>query len=64
MDAAGIDTSRPCVRYAWERLRQSGEADAVRTRHFACFLELARRAEPELTQGGAASLARPSPAGT
>ena len=36
--------------YAAERLRQSGEADVVRTRHFGCFLEFARRAEPELTK--------------
>ena len=36
--------------YAAERLRQSGEADVVRARHFECFLELARRAEPELTR--------------
>ena len=34
--------------YAWERLRRSGEADAVRARHFGFFLELARRAEPQL----------------
>ena len=31
-------------------MRQSGEADAVRARHFECFLEFARRAEPELTK--------------
>ena len=36
--------------YGWERLRQSGEADAVRARHFEFFLELARRAAPELTK--------------
>ncbi len=36
--------------YAWERLGESGEADAVRARHFEFFLELARRAEPELTK--------------
>jgi non-specific serine/threonine protein kinase len=34
--------------YAWERLQQSGEADAVRARHFEFFLDLARGAEPEL----------------
>jgi predicted ATPase/DNA-binding winged helix-turn-helix (wHTH) protein len=34
--------------YAWERLRQSGEMDRLRARHFAFFLDLARRAEPEL----------------
>ncbi len=50
MDAAGTGTSRPCVRYGWERLRESGEADAVRARHFGFFLELARRAAPELTK--------------
>jgi non-specific serine/threonine protein kinase len=36
--------------YGWERLRESDEADAVRARHFGYFLELARRAEPELTR--------------
>jgi len=36
--------------YAWERLQQSGEAAAVRARHFAHFLELGRRAEPQLTK--------------
>ena len=34
--------------YGRERLRQSGEADAVHARHFGFILELARRAEPEL----------------
>jgi non-specific serine/threonine protein kinase len=36
--------------YGLERLRQSGEADAVHARHFAYFLDLTRRAEPELTR--------------
>jgi non-specific serine/threonine protein kinase len=36
--------------YALERLQQSGESAAVRARHFGFFLELARRAEPELTR--------------
>ena len=37
--------------YGRERLQESGEADAVRARHFGFFLDLARRAEPELTRG-------------
>jgi non-specific serine/threonine protein kinase len=37
--------------YGRERLQRSGEADAVRARHFAFFLGLAQRAEPELTGG-------------
>ena len=37
--------------YAWERLRQSGESDVVRARHFAFFLDLTRRAEPQLVKG-------------
>jgi non-specific serine/threonine protein kinase len=36
--------------YARERLRESGESDSVRARHFGFFLDLARRAEPELTR--------------
>jgi non-specific serine/threonine protein kinase len=36
--------------YGMERLRQSGEAAAMRSRHFDFFLDLARRAEPELTR--------------
>jgi tetratricopeptide (TPR) repeat protein len=36
--------------YARERLLQSGEAEHLRNRHLAFFLELARRAEPELTR--------------
>jgi tetratricopeptide (TPR) repeat protein len=35
--------------YGLERLDESGEADTVRRRHAAFFLELAERAEPELT---------------
>ena len=38
--------------YARERLLQSGEAERLRDRHLAFFLDLARRAEPELTQSG------------
>ena len=34
--------------YARERLQQSGEADGVRARHFDFFIDLARRAEPEV----------------
>ena len=37
--------------YGRERLEDSGEADSVRARHFGFFLDLARRAEPELTRG-------------
>ncbi len=36
--------------YGRERLQESGEADSVRARHFGFFLDLARRAEPELTR--------------
>jgi non-specific serine/threonine protein kinase len=36
--------------YGRKRLQQSAEADVVLARHLACFLELARRAEPELTR--------------
>ena len=36
--------------YGRERLQESDEADAVRARHFGFFLDLARRAEPELTR--------------
>jgi non-specific serine/threonine protein kinase len=36
--------------YGRQRLQESGEAPAVRARHFAFFLHLARRAEPELTR--------------
>ena len=35
--------------YALERLRQSGEADAIRQHYAAYFLALAEQAEPELT---------------
>jgi non-specific serine/threonine protein kinase len=34
--------------YGRERLQRSGESDAVRLRHFRFFLDLVRRAEPEL----------------
>jgi non-specific serine/threonine protein kinase len=37
--------------YARQRLQQSGDADAVRARHFQYFLDLAQRAEPELMMG-------------
>ncbi len=37
--------------YARERLQQSGEEDSVRAGHFGFFLEMARRAEPELVKG-------------
>jgi non-specific serine/threonine protein kinase len=37
--------------YARVRLQQSGDAAAVRARHFRYFLDLARRAEPELMMG-------------
>jgi non-specific serine/threonine protein kinase len=36
--------------YGSERMQQTAEADTVRARHFSFFLELARRAEPELTK--------------
>lgn len=36
--------------YAWERLKASGEAQAMSRRHAAYFVELAERAEPELRQ--------------
>ncbi len=34
--------------YASNRLRNAGDADAVRVRHFALFLDVVTRAEPEL----------------
>ena len=34
--------------FAWERLSESGEAEALRRRHADYFVELAERAEPEL----------------
>ncbi|MCA9859848.1 MAG: tetratricopeptide repeat protein, partial [Thermomicrobiales bacterium] len=37
--------------YAAEQLQASGSETATRERHAACFLQLARQAEPELTQG-------------
>jgi predicted ATPase/DNA-binding winged helix-turn-helix (wHTH) protein len=36
--------------YGRERLAAPGEADDIRNRHLAVFLDLARRAEPELTK--------------
>jgi predicted ATPase len=36
--------------YAWERLRASGEAQAMQRRHAEYFVRLAERAEPELRQ--------------
>ena len=38
----------PIRQYAWEKLRESGEADRVQGRHAAYFLALAEEAEPEL----------------
>jgi predicted ATPase/DNA-binding SARP family transcriptional activator/DNA-binding CsgD family transcriptional regulator len=38
----------PVRQYAWEKLGQSGEAEAVQGRHAAFFLALAEEAEPEL----------------
>jgi len=38
----------PVRQYAQERLEESGEADAVRSRHATFFLGLAEEAEPEL----------------
>jgi predicted ATPase len=40
-----LDTMRA---YAHERLMASGEADALRDRHLACFIRLAEQAEPHL----------------
>jgi non-specific serine/threonine protein kinase len=34
--------------YAWERLQEAGQAELVRNRHLAFFLELAERAAPRL----------------
>jgi predicted ATPase/DNA-binding CsgD family transcriptional regulator len=34
--------------YAWKRLEESGEAQAIYSRHAAYFVELAEQAEPEL----------------
>jgi predicted ATPase/DNA-binding winged helix-turn-helix (wHTH) protein len=36
--------------YSRERLTESGETAGIRNRHLAIFLDLARRAEPELTK--------------
>jgi tetratricopeptide (TPR) repeat protein len=41
----------PIRQYAEERLDSSGEAEAVRRRHAALFLDLAEQAEPELWGG-------------
>jgi non-specific serine/threonine protein kinase len=38
----------PLRQYAWEKLRSSGEGEAVRRRHAEFFLALAEEAEPEL----------------
>jgi predicted ATPase/DNA-binding XRE family transcriptional regulator len=38
----------PVRQYALERLQESDEEEQTRTRHAACFLALAERAEPEL----------------
>jgi predicted ATPase/DNA-binding CsgD family transcriptional regulator len=38
--------------YAWERLRASGEAEAMRRRHAEYFVEWAERAEPEFRRAG------------
>jgi tetratricopeptide (TPR) repeat protein len=38
--------------YAWERLRASGDAEAVAARHAASFLALAEQAEPQLWRAG------------
>jgi predicted ATPase/DNA-binding SARP family transcriptional activator/DNA-binding CsgD family transcriptional regulator len=40
----------PIRQYAWEKLKQNGEADETRDRHAAFFLSLAERAEPELAR--------------
>jgi predicted ATPase len=41
----------PIRQYAEERLESSGEAEALRRRHAALFLDLAEQAEPELWGG-------------
>ena len=38
--------------YAWERLRASGEEEAMRRRHAECFVEWAECAEPEFRLAG------------
>jgi DNA-binding CsgD family transcriptional regulator len=55
-EASGADALRyrmlePIRQYAREKLEESGEAEAVRHRHAAYFLSLAKRAEPELLAG-------------
>jgi predicted ATPase/DNA-binding SARP family transcriptional activator/DNA-binding CsgD family transcriptional regulator len=42
----------PVRQYAQERLEEGGEAEAIRRRHAAFFLELAERAEPQLKGPG------------
>jgi predicted ATPase/DNA-binding SARP family transcriptional activator/DNA-binding CsgD family transcriptional regulator len=42
----------PIRQYAQERLEEGGEAEAIRNRHAAFFLELAERAEPQLKGPG------------
>ena len=44
--------------YGWERLVELGEAEGVRTRHREYLQRLAERAEPELADEVAATLAR------
>ncbi len=38
--------------YAWERLRDSGDAPAIQQQHAAYYVEMAERGEPELRQAG------------
>ncbi len=38
--------------YAWERLRESGEAQAMSRRHAEYFAQMAEQAEPELRRAG------------
>lgn len=38
--------------YAWEQLEASGEAEMMRQRHAACYVDLAERSEPQLRQSG------------
>ena len=38
--------------YAWERLRESGEAQAMHRRHAEYFAQMAEQAEPELRRAG------------
>ncbi len=39
---------RTVEKYAWEKLAESGQMDAVRDRHLAYFLDLSEQAEPEM----------------